>query len=256
MTDYRALSSALVDIAKQAGDAILKHYEGVVSIEIKADNSPVTDADIAAHTIITNALKKLTPDIPIISEENDAFLHFSELPNRFWLVDPLDGTKSFIKKTGEFTVNIGLIEEKKPVMGVVYVPVKGDMYYTGDDGAAYQKMYNHPKPRKIQVRSPAKDGVVVVASHSHRTPETDAYIKTLKVKELISAASSLKFCVIAAGGADVYPRMGPTMEWDTAAAHAILEAAGGSVCTLEGAPFTYGKPDFKNGYFIARGARV
>lgn len=256
MTDYRRFSPSLVDIAKQAGDAILKHYEGVASVTIKADKSPVTDADIAAHTIITNALTKLTPEIPVISEENEIFLDSAKLPTRFWLVDPLDGTKSFIKKTGEFTVNIGLIENNKPVMGVVYVPVKGDMYFTGEDGAAYQKMYNHKNPRKIQVRTPPKDGLVVVASQSHRNPETDDYIKTLKVKELISAASSLKFCVIASGGADVYPRLGTTMEWDTAAAHAILEAAGGSVHTLEGGAFTYGKPEFRNGYFIARGARV
>ncbi len=256
MTDsFAQFIPTLLTTSRRAGECIMGHYETAVAVDKKEDSSPVTAADIEANTLIVKALLSMAPQIPVVAEESDNATHIAEIPPLFWLVDPLDGTKSFIKRTGEFTVNIGLIQNRRPVMGVVYIPAKDEMYFTGEKGGAYFAKGSE-KPQRIEVRTPPKDGMVVVASASHRTPETDEYISTLKVKSFLPVSSSLKFCAIAKGEADIYPRFGPTMEWDTAAGQAVLEAAGGTVHTLEGAPFIYGKESFRNGYFIARGKSV
>lgn len=231
----------------------MQYYAGTVDVTRKADNSPVTAADIAANRYIVEALAVLTPDIPVVAEENNEALNLSHLQAPlFWLVDPLDGTKGFIKKSGEFTVNIGLVKNGTPIAGVVYVPVTEELYYTGENGGAF-KQEKGGAPFPIHSRVASDEGMVVVASFSHRSAETDDYIQTLKVKSFLAAASSLKFCLLAEGKADIYPRFGRTMEWDTAAGHAVLSAAGGCVENLDGSPLHYGKPGFENPHFIAKG---
>ncbi len=258
---HEHLTEPLLAIAREAGRIIMEYYEGSVEVHLKADASPVTVADLAANDYIVRELKVLTPNLPIVSEEDhehhDAGItnwHGEDLKETaFWLVDPLDGTKSFIRHTGEFTVNIGLVSKGKPMVGVVYAPVEGVCYYTGDNGKAYKKGKTG-KAKIIEARTPGKDGLVVVTSQSHNSPKTDAYVAKLgKVKERISSSSSIKLCLIAEGKADVYPRLGTTMEWDTAAAHAVLNAAGGSLIGLDGAPFVYAKDGFKNPHFVAKG---
>lgn len=251
MTDY---SENIVQIAKKAGVIIMKHYSEAIEVERKDDDSPVTAADKDANDYIVDELLKLTPDIPVVAEENSAETnHEAGKAANHWLVDPLDGTKSFIKKTGEFTVNIALIQEGKPVCGVVYIPVQEKCYFTGNDGKAYRQQ-GEAQAEVIQCRPIPDEGAVVVASHSHRTPETDAYINGLeKVQSIVSAASSMKFCLVAEGVADLYPRYGRTMEWDTAAGHAVILAAGGVVEQVDGAPMIYGKEDLANPYFIVKG---
>ncbi len=246
----------VIDFVRAASRIIMRHYgeKKTLGIAHKHDASPVTEADLAANRYIVARLAELTPDIPIVSEEG-AQKESHRKAVRFWLVDPLDGTKSFIRKTGQFTVNIGLIENGTPVLGVVSMPVRDELYYTGADGRAYCSV-GKENPRPVRCRPMPAKGVRVVASHSHRTPETDAFIATLPgVEKLVAAASSLKFCLLAAGEADIYPRFGPTMEWDTAAGHAILLAAGGHMETPEGQPFRYGKPGYRNGNFVAYGKR-
>lgn len=244
----------VVEIALKASAIIMQYYEnGELDVTHKEDNSPVTAADVAANDYIVEALRRLTSAIPIISEESAGrTLSDQDKRNMFWLVDPLDGTKSFIRRSGEFTVNIALIEFGVPIFGVVTVPTQNIVYYTNADGEAFKRVHKQV-PEKIQVRRMPKEGAVVVASKSHRTPETDAYINTLKVQELVSASSSLKFCLVAEGKADVYPRFGPTMEWDTAAGHAIVRAAGGTVELPDGTPLRYGKEEFRNPSFIVKG---
>lgn len=248
-------ASNVLDIAANAGALIMEYYIGEkdMNVQKKADNSPVTAADIEANQYIVEALNRLTPGITVIAEENEeqGTINSGSVRQMFWLVDPLDGTKSFINKSGDFTVNIGLIEFGKPVFGVIFVPAKQLCYFVGADGKAYRR--DAKGETQLSVRQASSEGVDVVASKSHHTPETDNYINTLKVKSLISAASSLKFCLVAEGSADIYPRFGRTMEWDTAAGHAILLAAGGKVETLDGKNLTYGKSDFANDAFIARG---
>ena len=242
-------------IAINAGDIIMQHYEGVISFEKKSDESPVTAADLAANNYIVEQLKACAPDIPIVSEENAEAdnIAASKSPH-FWLVDPLDGTKSYIKKTGEFTVNIALIEGNIPVFGVIYIPVQEMLYYTDKNGNAY-KQARGEEAKQIQARNTPDEGATVVASKSHLTKETDDYIKTLTVASLTSAGSSLKFCLVAEGAADVYPRFGRTMEWDTAAGHAIVLAAGGAVEKTDNTPLEYGKEGLDNPYFIVFGKR-
>lgn len=244
-----AVQQALLDTARRAAERIMHFYAEGHSVEHKEDKSPVTDADHAANEIIVSALAKLTPEIPVVAEES-AHTHTLDVSGhpRFWLVDPLDGTKSFIKRTGEFTVNMGLIENGVPVWGVIVIPAKDIIYYTGAGGGAYRQA-----GEKISVRIPPAQGITVVASQSHYSPATDQYLKEYKVAEFIQANSSLKFCKVAEGEADLYPRFGTTMEWDTAAGDAILRAAGGRVEHPDGKAFTYGKPEFRNGNFVAYG---
>lgn len=233
----------------------MNFYDGKVEVVVKEDESPVTPADLAANRYIIAALKELTPDIAIISEENDEADNKKAAKEKiFWLVDPLDGTKSYIKKTGEFTVNIALVENGNVTGGAIFVPAQNTGYFTAEDGLAY-KQENDGLPTEIRVRPLPEDGLTVIASKSHRTKETDDFIKSLdKVKEIISASSSIKLCMVAEGKADIYPRFGRTMEWDIAAGHAILNAAGGVVTNTDGSAFTYGKKELDNPDFVAKGS--
>ena len=259
----QTLTLAVRDIAVKAGTIIMEYYEGDKGIRKKSDHSPVTDADEAAEKFIITELTALTPEIPVIAEELAAAGKLPTVKDRFWMVDPLDGTKEFIDKNGEFTVNIALIEQGAPTIGVVYAPAIQRMFYSAGPGATYeQKIDPHQgpnrkpdsAPREIRARKPADDGFIVIASRSHRDKKTDEFLAAYHVKDIIAAGSSLKFCVLAAGEADLYPRHGPTMEWDTAAGQAVLLGAGGRVTNMDGSPFLYGKPDFRNPHFIAWGA--
>jgi len=251
--DHARLLPEIVALAERAGQVILEHYREGVAVRAKADASPVTAADEAAEAVILAGLAELTPDIPVVAEETVAAGHVPALDaGPFWLVDPLDGTKEFISKNGEFTVNIALIEGREPVLGVVLAPALGKVWW-GARGHGATARHGGDGARKIAVRpQPARP--VAVASRSHADPQTEAFLDEAGVAERISAGSSLKFCLVAEGKADLYPRFGRTMEWDTAAGHAVLSAAGGRVTTRDGAPFLYRKPGFENPGFIARGA--
>lgn len=256
----------LKSIAIEAGESILDIYKSGTEVQFKADKSPLTNADQSAHELISSALKNLTPSIPVVSEESDpeAAEHIRQNISTwktFWLVDPLDGTKEFLKKTGEFTVNIALIENGSPVLGVVYAPVIRTLY-TGDvKQAEAQKLTFTPDTTELKsetiksTQSPDPDQYRVVASKDHAGPDIEAFIDRLPgTPELKSMGSSLKFCLVAEGQADFYPRLLPTMEWDTAAAHAVIRAAGGEVYDINtGNPLHYGKPSLKNPYFMATG---
>ncbi len=250
-TDYNKYLVSACEIARTAGGIIMNYFSNGYSENKKSDNSPVTEADVAANQYITKKLAALCPDIPIIAEE-DEVLGSSE-HRRFFLVDPLDGTRSFVRGEPEFTVNIALIEDGKPVFGVIYCPPQ-DILYFGMVGDKAYKQTGNDKPQVIKTRHAPDDGLTVVRSRSHPSKATNDYLETLNVKELISGSSSVKFCLVAEGSADIYPRFGRTMEWDTAAGHAILNAAGGRVETADGKPFLYGKAGFENPAFIAFGA--
>ena len=251
----------LVKIAHRAGAKIMEIYATEFSASQKADLSPVTIADEQAEVIILSELKKRWPDIPVVAEEAAAAGKIPNVAEQFFLVDPLDGTKEFLSRNGEFTVNIALIKNSLAVLGVVYAPALSRMY-VGQEGNGAQLCtlgvsdpLNSAVWQSIETRSLPADGATVLASRSHRDAETEAYLATLNVKKIISAGSSLKFCTIAAGEADIYPRFGRTMEWDTAAGQAVLMAAGGKVNCPTGEPLVYGKSlrGFDNPAFIARG---
>jgi 3'(2'), 5'-bisphosphate nucleotidase len=263
ISDKASLTHDLRRLALKAGASIMEHYRTDFEIVTKHDKSPVTAADRDAETLILAGLREIAPDIPIVSEEAAAAGHIPEIGRSFFLVDPLDGTKEFINKNGEFTVNIALIEDRHPVAGVVYAPAKERMFYGFGSGNAFEeKVAACPdgkaegEARAIAARKPAADGLVVIASRTHRDTKTEEYLNLYKVKEFLAAGSSLKFCILAAGEADLYPRHGRTMEWDTAAGHAVLAAAGGSVTQLDGTPLLYGKTErgLDNPFFVARGA--
>jgi 3'(2'), 5'-bisphosphate nucleotidase len=243
----------LTAIAKNAGEIIMHHYtKNIIQVSYKSDNSPVSIADLEANDFICNNLTKLFPDIPIISEENDNQNQI--INNKFWLVDPLDGTKSFIKKNGFFTVNIALIEENKPTLGVIYSPLDDCLYFMKEDQAYLKK--SGEDEQIISARTIPEEGATVLISSSLTLKEkVDRFLKDLKVAQVIPIASSIKLCSIAEGKADFYPRFGTTMEWDTAAGHAILKAAGGNILNLNGQELSYGNIDnnFTNPHFIARG---
>lgn len=247
------LAGRIGRIALLAGARILEIYGSDFSVDTKDDKSPVTAADQAAEDIILAELSTLQPAFPVVAEESVAK---GQVPtvgdDPFWLVDPLDGTREFISRNGEFTVNIALIADHRPVLGVVYAPVLGSLYTGAGAGRAFKQDQAEAR-QPIQARQPAADGLDVVASRSHRDEATDAYLAGRNVRAIVSAGSSLKFCLLAEGAADLYPRFGRTMEWDTAAGQAVLEAAGGSVETVDGDPFLYGKDGFANPGFIARG---
>lgn len=253
---FEDLIQDLCHIAREAGKEILRIYNETEGVEVekKADNSPLTIADKAANKIICDGLNKMMPQIPIISEENKQ-IPYSERKNfsYAWMVDPLDGTKEFIKRNGEFTVNIALLRHGSPVAGVVYVPVSGDCYYAIKDMGAFLIDHEGNK-KKLSCNSfSRKDkGIRVVASRSHLNPETEAFMNGLNAPETVAKGSSLKFLVLASGNAELYPRLAPTMEWDTAAAHIILEEAGGSVVQFEnGQPLEYNKENLLNPHFLA-----
>jgi 3'(2'), 5'-bisphosphate nucleotidase len=251
--------STLETLALQAGRAIMAVFTSEFAVETKADASPVTQADAEAEAIILAGLRQAFPDIPCVAEEEAAEgIVPPDLGEMFFLVDPLDGTREFVNRNPDFTVNIALIRDGAPVVGVVYAPARS-VLYGGRPGLAFcaQTEDHEPGPRRtISVRS-APAVPYIVASRSHRTPETDAFIASRGTAELISVGSSLKFCLLAAGEADLYPRFGRTMEWDTAAGDAILRAAGGCTRNVDGAPLAYGKRrqphdcDFANPSFIA-----
>ncbi len=251
--EHGPLLDPILRIARAAGEAILEIYASDFAVETKADHSPLTAADRAAHELIQRELARLTPDMPIWSEES-ADLPFAERSQwpRLWLVDPLDGTKEFIKRNGEFTVNIALIDGHRPVLGVVHVPVQQRSYLAADGIGAFidSDAGRHP----IRVQRPAASPVRVVGSRSHRGASLDRYLACLGPHQLVPMGSSLKLCLVASGDADVYPRLGPTSEWDTAAAQAVVECAGGRVVDLDGHPLQYNtKPDPLNPYFIVYG---
>ena len=250
------LTKSLVNLALLAGREIMGVYATDFSARTKSDLTPVTVADEAAERIILEGLARIDAQTPVISEEAASAGRIPEVGNTFYLVDPLDGTKEFVSRNGEFTVNIARIENGVPVIGVVYAPAIGRIFW-GDaaNGAAEGKVAADETIawKKLLVRPCPGDGAIVVASRSHRDSATDDYLKTVKVAKLVSAGSSLKFCLIAAGEADLYPRFGRTMEWDTAAGHAVLLAAGGKVMNSDGQPLCYGKRErgFDNPGFIA-----
>src|SRR5882672_9972771 len=253
-------AAELARIAHDAGRLILKHYAEEIEVRAKADSSPVTAADEEAETLILRRLAKLAPGIPVIAEEAMAKGHRPEPAARFFLVDPLDGTKEFLKKNGEFTVNIALIEESRPVCGVVLAPAKARAFI-GEAAGAFEVAAPEDLPlevsaaQSIRARHVPETGLVAIVSRTHRDTKTDHYLAAYGIANLVAAGSSLKFCLVATGEADLYPRHGRTMEWDTAAGQAVLEAAGGSVKTLTGAPLTYGKAErgYVNPPFVARG---
>ncbi|MCC7046713.1 MAG: 3'(2'),5'-bisphosphate nucleotidase CysQ [Alphaproteobacteria bacterium] len=243
----------LLAIAREAAKAILRHYHPEVVRADKTDGSPVTAADHASEAIIVRALTGLDPKTPVVAEEEFAAGRVHQVgEGRFWLVDPLDGTKEFLKANGEFTVNIGLVEKRRPILGVILAPV-GDEIFWGMAGRAFSQK-GGGAVRPIAARKAPPEGLVVLASRSHSNrDDLKQYLADKKVAEIRIGGSAVKFCRVAAGEADLYPRLGPTMEWDTAAGQAILDAAGGSTTTMDGQPFLYAKPGFLNGHFIARG---
>ncbi len=250
---YQALIDALEPVAREAGAKIMEIYGTDAQADFKGDGSPVTLADKPAEAVILAALKRIAPDVTVISEENAAS-HALAAPAQFFLVDPLDGTKEFLKRDGKgsFTVNIALIEHGVPVMGVVFAPALDRMFSGGKGIGAFES--RDGTRRAMQVRAVPASGRVAVASASHRDAQTDAWLAGQGITDTVSIGSSLKFCLVAAGEADVYPRFGPTMEWDTGAGDAVLRAAGGRLCLPDDSAFDYGKPDYRNGAFVAWGA--
>ena len=259
--DYEKLSDVMRSLALEAGDAIMEIYgQDDFSVEAKDDDSPVTAADKAADAIIAAGLTAAFPDVMLVTEEQAA--SHAQSGDTFLIVDPLDGTKEFIHRRGDFTVNIALVEQGVPTRGVVYAPAKDRMFLTLADGTSVEEIGPFERSgigstQVLQVADSDNSALMVVASKSHRDQATDDYINKYAVKDMKSAGSSLKFCLIATGEADLYPRLGRTMEWDTAAGHAVLTGAGGDVVrfdTLE--PLTYGKDDFANPFFIATSPKV
>lgn len=254
--DYEKLTRVMRRLALEAGDKIMEIY-GLDDFDVKSksDDSPVTAADEAADKIISDGLRAEFPDVMLVTEEQSAT--HSTTGDTFLIVDPLDGTKEFIHRRGDFTVNIALVEGGVPTRGVVYAPAKDRMFFTTADGQSIEETGDFDKENigpltPISVSNPDNTALMVVASMSHRDQATDDYIGKYAVKDMKSAGSSLKFCLIATGEADIYPRVGRTMEWDTAAGHAVLNGAGGAVIRFDDhSPLTYGKADYANPFFIA-----
>jgi 3'(2'), 5'-bisphosphate nucleotidase len=244
---------AVIAAARTAGQVIMDIYATDFQVRGKDDASPVTEADEKAEAVILAALAQIAPEIPAISEEAASHGHIPAGGTCFWLVDPLDGTKEFISRNGEFTVNIALVEDGRPVLGVVLAPAL-DRLFAGEVGTG-AFVEEAGVRRAIQCRGVPVEGLTVVSSRSHGDAAAlDAFLAGRRVAASVNAGSSLKLCLIAAGEADLYPRLGRTMEWDIAAGHAVLSAAGGEVQTLQGAPLGYGKPGLDNPHFVAMGA--
>ena len=248
---HEGLIPQIIPIALAAGEAIMAIYaHGSTAIQQKADASPVTEADMAAHRILVEGLASLPPNCPVVSEEDAGSLAHRCGQGMFWLIDPLDGTREFIARNGEFTVNIALIENGRSTLGIVYAPAIDTLYWGGAGLGAFRRIRGETVAITV-----AEESMVpccrVVASRSHLNETTQSLIDRLGAVNLIQAGSSLKFCRVAEGAADLYPRLAPTCEWDTAAAQAVLEGAGGTVLDLQGTPLRYGKPDVTNPSFIA-----
>lgn len=255
LPSHQTLRQICTDLAREAAREIMRIYAGDLGVRDKADKSPVTDADHAAEAIIVAGLRRLTPDTAVVAEEEMAAGRVPVIGGGpFWLVDPLDGTKEFIKRNGEFTVNIALIEDRRPTLGIVLAP-DSDTLWRGAAGLGADKSEKGGAFAAIATRPPPTDGLTCCASRSHAVfSDLDIWFgrEGLTVAERVQVGSSLKFCLIAEGKADIYPRFGPTNEWDTAAGQGVLEAAGGEVVTTDGKPLLYGKPRFSNPHFIAR----
>ncbi|MBS1269390.1 MAG: 3'(2'),5'-bisphosphate nucleotidase CysQ [Gammaproteobacteria bacterium] len=251
------LVEPVCDITHEAGRSIMEIYRKLGAVRTKSDGSPVTEADRKAHRLIAERLRALTPNTPILSEES-AQAPYAERQywSEFWLVDPLDGTREFIDQRGEFTVNIALVRNGDPVLGVVGIPAK-DLIYRGHDGGGAYRQRDDAAPERIHVAHYRSGSPVVVASRSHSNTHTAAFIEQVKKAcggcALKSLGSALKICLVAEGEADVYPRLGPTSEWDIAAAHCLLRAAGGRLTTARGAPIRYNKENVLNPWFVAAG---
>ena len=259
--DYEKLVAEMRRLALEAGDKIMEIYgQDNFEVKSKSDDSPVTAADEAADAIISEGLRAAFPDVMLVTEEQAAT--HSAKGDTFLIVDPLDGTKEFVHRRGDFTVNIALVEGGVPTRGVVYAPARSRMFFTLADGSAVEETGDFPKDsmgpvQPISVSTPDNAALMVVASKSHRDQATDDYIAKYNVRDMKSAGSSLKFCLIATGEVDLYPRVGRTMEWDTAAGHAVLTGAGGAVVRFDDlTPLTYGKADFANPFFIAHAPGV
>ena len=252
---FDRLTREMRRLALEAGRAIMEVYgEDDFAVSVKDDDSPVTQADLAADRIIVDGLAAAFPDVLIVTEERSET--HEEQAERFLIVDPLDGTKEFVKRRGDFTVNIALVEGGRPVRGVVYAPARKRLFYTEADGRSVEEagpFGDGPGETKpLRVTDPDNAALNIVASKSHRDAATDDYIRRYEVADTRSAGSSLKFCLVASGEADLYPRLGRTMEWDTAAGHAVLAGAGGAVVKADDlTPLTYGKPGYENPRFIA-----
>ena len=243
---------AVARIVRAAGEVVMSIYAGAIDVRNKSDASPVTQADEQAEALIVPALRALAPGIPVVAEEMAARGEADAAAEWFWLVDPLDGTKEFISRNGEFTVNIALVHQGRPVLGVVGAPALGRLYAGAQGKGAWVE--DATGRRAISVRAVPREGYSVVASRSHGDAEAlDRFLQGRRVAQLVSAGSSLKLCLLAAGEADLYPRLGRTMEWDIAAGHAVLAAAGGRVLRLDGTELGYGKPGFENPHFAAWG---
>ncbi len=254
--DFDKLTGVMRRLALEAGDVIMEIYgKDDFNVRSKSDDSPVTAADEAADEVISAGLRAAFPETALVTEEQAA--SHTLVADTFLIVDPLDGTKEFIHRRGDFTVNIAYVVDGVPIRGVVYAPAKGRMFYTLPDGQTVEEEgpFDVGKPGKINwisVSNPDNSALMVVASKSHRDQATDDYINKYAVKDMKSAGSSLKFCLVATGEADIYPRVGRTMEWDTAAGHAVLKGAGGDVVRFDDhTPLTYGKPIYENPFFIA-----
>ena len=250
-----ALLDALTPLIYEAGELVMRIYATDFEVEVKGDESPVTLADQCAEKLIFEGLRRLTPEIPLVGEEAASAGDIPDVSNRFWLIDPIDGTKEFISRNGEFTVNIALVDHGLPVLGLVLAPALETLYAGAAGLGAWVEVRG--VRRGIGVRSVPADGLTVVGSRHHGNDRAvDAFLAGRLVAAQRLVGSSLKLCILAEGLADVYPRFGRTMEWDTAAGDAVLRAAGGSVRTLDGATLTYGKPGFENPDFAAWGARA
>lgn len=257
LVDRRAVSEIFANLCSEAGKEIMEIYESDFSTEAKSDSSPVTEADRVAEAIILAGLAEHFPDIPVLAEESFEAGFRPEVGARFILVDPVDGTKEFIRKNGEFTVNIALIEDRRPVAGCVYAPALGQIFVGSDSALAGRVPPGAPVDlntlQPIRARRRKSDHCTLVMSRSHADQQTLDFADSIGVTERVSAGSSLKFCLVASGQADVYPRFGPTREWDTAAGHAVLNAAGGAVLMPDGSDMLYAhaETDYLNGPFIA-----
>ncbi|KPN64719.1 3'-5'-bisphosphate nucleotidase [Aliiroseovarius crassostreae] len=254
--DFDRLEEVMRRLALEAGDVIMEIYNSDdFEVKSKSDDSPVTAADEAADVLISKGLRAAFPDVLLVTEEQ-ADSH-NQQADEFLIVDPLDGTKEFIHRRGDFTVNIAYVKDGTPIRGVVYAPARDRMFFTRADGQSVEELGPFRKEsrgdvKEIHVSTPDNDALMVVASKSHRDQATDDYINKYNVKDSKSAGSSLKFCLVATGEADLYPRVGRTMEWDTAAGHAVLNGAGGAVVRFDDhSPLTYGKPIYENPFFIA-----
>lgn len=253
--DIKALSTPVSELSRKAGAAVMEIYQKDFAIYDKSDSSPLTEADLAAHKILVEGLKALTPDIPVLSEESNETVKEERMHwNTYWLIDPLDGTKEFIKKNGEFTINVALIDKGEPIFGVVYAPATNTLYWGCKANGAYKQSDNQAAvPIRVKATPQQNTGWKAVGSRSHQSDEFKAFMEKLPGAEVVAMGSSLKLCLVAEGSADLYPRLGLTSEWDTAAAHAVVLAAGGLVLNMENLkPLIYNqnKDTLLNPHFI------